>query len=338
MPAKHKISDYSVSDSRTGMRRVHERTRKSCIATSEGNVRPLYDRISYLRIETLPIALVLDNTMIAACVRQEPPAKLTKKNQPAPKPYHPLKRQPTDGLTSDCEIDATALGPARTSSSTSSLKTRISCNRRHRLRCASVSVRRHLHRRSVPPAPREAAVGRICHPTHRDTRPRIGTCHAVHHHQVVVHRQPATRHHRDTRPRIGTCHAVRRQLYHVRPLRHRSHEERPSCAPFAAHAVFTEPFVSGADATGAPASPSEPFLRAGPTPLYRSVQRAARAVPTSAPPPYASSFVSTPIDGATLRSSRRQQQQQTSSRMIALSMAPHIILRVVSSSSRHLHA
>ncbi|CAB0045237.1 unnamed protein product [Trichogramma brassicae] len=85
------------------------------------------------------------------------------------------------------------------------------------------------------------------------TRSCIGTCHPTH---------------RDTRPRIGTCHAVQRQLYHVRPLRHRSHEERPSCAPFAAHTVFTEPFVSGADAPAPPASPSEPFLRAGLPPLH----------------------------------------------------------------------
>ncbi|CAB0030970.1 unnamed protein product [Trichogramma brassicae] len=255
---------------------------------------------------------------------------------------------PADGrLTSDCEIDATALGPARTSSSTSSLKTRISCNRcashylstpgplttqRHRLRCASVSVRRHLHRRSVRRL--QVVHRRICHPTHRDTRPRIGTCHAVHHHQVVHRHLPpdppghAAAHRHlprgapSTLPRAAIASSQPRGAAILRAF----------CRARRLHrAVRFRCRRTGAAGITERAVPSS-----GPTPLYRSVQRAARAVPTSALPPYASSFVSTPIDGATLRSSRRQQQQQTSSRMIALSMAPHIILRVVSSSSRHL--
>ncbi|CAB0036728.1 unnamed protein product, partial [Trichogramma brassicae] len=99
---------------------------------------------------------------------------------------------------------------------------------------------------------------RICHPTHRDTRPRIGTCHAVRRHQVV-HRHlppgppghtPAHRH----LPR-GASSPGRASAPATRPTGTRgrasapatrcnvnsitcghcvigSHEERPSCAPF----------------------------------------------------------------------------------------------------------
>uniref|UniRef100_A0ABD2WZ47 Uncharacterized protein n=1 Tax=Trichogramma kaykai TaxID=54128 RepID=A0ABD2WZ47_9HYME len=55
------------------------------------------------------------------------------------------------------------------------------------------------HARASAPATRcviiRSCIG-ICHPTQRDTRPRIGTCHAVRHHQVVRRHLPPdpTRH------------------------------------------------------------------------------------------------------------------------------------------------
>ncbi|KAL7292764.1 hypothetical protein TKK_0013675 [Trichogramma kaykai] len=65
-------------------------------------------------------------------------------------------------------------------------------------------------------------------------------------------------------------------------LRYRSHEERPSYAPFAAHAVFTK----------------------------RSVQRTSRAVPTSALPPHHTSGIELRIGAHRwCHSSCRQQQQ-----------------------------
>ncbi|KAL7297127.1 hypothetical protein TKK_0009547 [Trichogramma kaykai] len=119
-------------------------------------------------------------------------------------------------------------------------------------------------------------------------------------------------------------------------LRHRSHEERPSCTSFATHAVFTELFVSGADALTPPASASEPFLRArfppstGQCNEHREPCRPAGCLPILL---QASSFSSARKDGATHRV-----VSSSSQRVIALSMAPHIVLRVVSSSSSQHYA
>uniref|UniRef100_A0ABD2WE29 Uncharacterized protein n=1 Tax=Trichogramma kaykai TaxID=54128 RepID=A0ABD2WE29_9HYME len=174
----------------------------------------------------------------------------------------------------------------------------------HRLSATAAQSSRHPTTRRLPL--RRASIGRASASATRPnrtharasapatrcviTRSCIGACHPTR---------------RDSRPRIGTCHAVRHRLYHVRLLRHRSHEERPSCATFAAHAFFTELFVSGADAPTLPASPSEPFLRARLPPStgqwrneHREPCRPARRLPIVL---QASSFASARIDGATHR-------------------------------------